>query len=269
VVLERTDRPAWHVLAATASTLPVVSLFSIPGHERHALPSTDLQSTDVRAAVTVARFELDVLAATVVEGINDRSEPDVAVPHPPELVGERPSNVWSCTGDLWTITFDGLTVHLRASKGLADLARLLAAPDTEVHCADLAGVVVDDHASGEVIDVRARREYEQRVRELHVEVDDAETDADIHRADRARAELDAIVDHLTAALGLGGRARRHTDGVERARSTVTQRIRATIKRLRIVHPVLAAHLEVSVQTGVYCQYRPERPTAWSTAGPAS
>lgn len=256
VVLERARRPTWEVLAATADALPVVSLFSIPGRERHALPSFEAAAVDVRGAVAVARAELDAM-------IHRWPAAPVSAPE-----RDQPANAWVRKGDLWTVTYDDRTVHLRTSKGLADIGRLVAAPGVEVHCIDLAGVVVEDRASGEVIDAHARREYEQRVRELQAEIDAAEADADLHRADRARAELDAIVDHLTAALGLGGRARRHTDSVERARSAVTQRIRTTIKRLRAVHPPLAAHLGASVQTGTYCCYRPERPTTWSTVGPA-
>jgi hypothetical protein len=168
---------------------------------------------------------------------------------------------------MWRLTYDGHTVHVRSSKGLASIGRLLGRPDTDLHCLDLADAAVDDGVGGEVIDARARRDYEQRVRDLQAEIDEADAHADIHRATRARAELDAIVDHLTAALGLGGRVRRDTGTVERARSAVTQRIRSTIRRLRASHPSLADHLEASIQTGVYCRYRPERPTEWSTAGP--
>jgi predicted ATPase len=274
VALERADRPAWRLLAATSSELPIVSLFSIPGHERHALPPADTEAIDVREAVVLARAELDTLSERPGERPLDGAGSNVP-PVPTRVATEAPSieapsiNVWCRAGDVWKITFDGLEVQVRTSKGMVDLARLLAAPDTEVHCIELAGAVVEDRASGEVIDAHARRDYERRVRELQGEIDEAEADADFHRADRARDELDAIVDHLTAALGLGGRVRRHTDGVERARSTVTQRIRSSIKRLRTVHPALAAHLEVSVQTGIYCRYRPERPTVWSTVGPAS
>ncbi len=269
VVLERARRPEWETIAATADALPVVSLFSVPGHERHVLPAVDQPPTDVRAAVTLARRELDALSVQRSLEVQVRAASDDPIDHLPGAVDDAPSNVWALDGDVWTISFDALTVRMGASKGLADIARLLAAPGAEVHCIELAGVVVEDRSSGEVIDARARREYEHRVRELQSEIDGAEADADYHRADRARAELDAIVDHLTAALGLGGRARRHTDGVERARSAVTQRIRTTIKRLRTVHPSLAAHLDASVQTGTYCSYRPERPTTWSTAGPGS
>jgi hypothetical protein len=78
-------------------------------------------------------------------------------------------------------------------------------------------------------------------------------------------EFDAIVEHLTAALGLGGRVRDSTGStVERARSTVTQRLRTTIKRLAEVHPELGRHLVASVSTGIYCCYRPEHPTDWRT-----
>ena len=280
VILERAGGRSWEPLAATADDLPIVSLFSIPGHERHRLPPVDDTPLDVRTAVTVARSALDELTGRTTLDTPDRTSGDRAAvieaptPEQAEQPDQEPehapsSNVWSRAGDLWTITFDGTTVHLRNSKGLADIAQLLANPNTELHCTDLAGTLVEDRSSGEVIDERARREYEQRVRDLQAEIDEAEGDHDLHRADRARAELDAIVDHLTAALGLGGRARRHTDGVERARSAVTQRIRATIKRIRDVHPTLAAHLEASVHTGSYCQYRPERATVWSFAGPAS
>ena len=175
-----------------------------------------------------------------------------------------PANHWYRVGDVRTLAFDGAPVQLAATKGLADLGRLIAAPGTEIHCLDLAEAGVEEHASGELIDERARREYEQRVRDLQQEIDEAERDHDLVRADRSRLELDAIVDHLTAALGLGGRARRHTDSTERARSAVTQRIRASIRRIEADHPALGAHLRASVQTGIYCRYQPERPTVWAT-----
>jgi hypothetical protein len=78
----------------------------------------------------------------------------------------------------------------------------------------------------------------------------------------ACAELDMLVDHLSAALGLGGRSRRGGDSAERARSAVTQRVRSTIRRLASSHPELGRHLEVSVTTGTFCVYRPEHPVDW-------
>jgi hypothetical protein len=65
-----------------------------------------------------------------------------------------------------------------------------------------------------------------------------------------------------AAAGLGGRARRLGDQSERARKTVTARIRHLIDRVDRVHPALGAHLRASVTTGTFCTYSPPSPTAW-------
>jgi hypothetical protein len=145
---------------------------------------------------------------------------------------------------------------------MADIARLLATPDREVHCLELIGAGVEQGDTGEVVDAAARRAYEQRVRDLQQEVDDAAAHHDSARAERARAELDALVDHLVAALGLGGRSRRAGGAAERARSTVTQRIRASVRRIDAVHPRLSRHLRSSLRTGAYCCYAPESPTRW-------
>ena len=74
--------------------------------------------------------------------------------------------------------------------------------------------------------------------------------------------MDALVDHLTAALGLGGRARRSGGSAERARSAVTQRIRSTIRGVDDVHPEFARHLAAAITTGTYCVYRPENSVDW-------
>ena len=153
---------------------------------------------------------------------------------------------------------------MRASKGMADLARLLGSPDEEVHCLELAGAAVDQGSTGEVLDATARRAYEDRIRELQAEIDEAEADHDLGRADRAQVEFDALVEQLASALGLGGRARRGGSTAERARSAVTHRIRSTIRKLGAAHPDLGRHLEASIRTGTYCSYRPERPTSWTS-----
>jgi len=100
------------------------------------------------------------------------------------------------------------------------------------------------------------------VRDLQRELDEAEDDNDRGRAERARAELDAVVDELTAALGLGHRTRMSGGAAERARSAVTQRVRGTIRRIDKVHPPLERHLRASVRTGTFCSYAPEDPVRW-------
>ena len=61
------------------------------------------------------------------------------IPPPPEDVGR-----WERTGAGWPVTFRGRSAALPAVKGMADLARLLAQPDHEVHVLDLVGTAPGD-----------------------------------------------------------------------------------------------------------------------------
>ncbi|WP_219417411.1 ATP-binding protein [Pseudonocardia nigra] len=171
-------------------------------------------------------------------------------------------------GDVWTVGYQGRETRVRDIKGMAVLARLLAEPGREFHVLDLASpgggarrAMPSD--TGEVIDAQARRAYQHRLVELDAEIDDATESGDSGRAERAHAERDALVEHVTAAYGLGGRARRGNDPNERARSTVTKQIHAAISRIGHQHPALALHLTNSVRTGRYCCYLPEHPVTWS------
>jgi hypothetical protein len=87
----------------------------------------------------------------------------------------------------------------------------------------------------------------------------------VGRAARAREEMEAIGEQLAAAVGLRGRDRTVRTTAERARTTVTQRVRAAIKHLAQLQPALAGHLDDRIETGTFCVYRPDqtRPIAWN------
>jgi hypothetical protein len=114
----------------------------------------------------------------------------------------------------------------------------------------------------DVLDEPARRAYRKRLRELESELADAESANDSGRAERLEEEKEQLLAEMRKATGLGGRSRKMGDTAERARSTVTWRIRHAIKKLESVHPTLARHLGNSVKTGVFCSYSPERDTRW-------
>ena len=114
----------------------------------------------------------------------------------------------------------------------------------------------------EVLDDRARQELRARLVDLEEEIEEADRWHDPERASRAALERDALLGELAAATGLGGRTRRLGDQSERARKTVTARIRDVIDRVERLHPALGAHLRGSVTTGTYCAYSPPAPTAW-------
>jgi tetratricopeptide (TPR) repeat protein len=182
-------------------------------------------------------------------------------------------NVFRLEGEFWTVSFGGDVVRIKDAKGLHDIAKLIAAPGREVAALDLhseigaparlpgEGLSVPGHA-GELLDDEARAAYKARLAELEEDIEEADTRGDTGTAERARVERDAIAHELSAAYGLGGRARRAGDPSERARTAVTRRIREAISRVADVHPNLGRHLKNSVRTGTFCSYTPEQPTRW-------
>ncbi len=255
-------------LAATALALPVVSITASVGRELFPVDPTGGRVLGIRDAILATRAELEAVAA----GAGAQATASGEAPAVPEAGDDRPASaatgdgervgVFRRSGEFWEIGLGDEVVTVRATKGMGDLATLLRAGGREVHCLELMGGAVDEQGTGEVLDGAARRAYEQRVRDLQHELDEAEDANDRGRAERARAELDAVVDDLLAALGLGGPARPSGGSAERARSAVTQRVRATIRRIDAVHPRLGRHLRAAVRTGTFCSYTPEEPVRW-------
>jgi hypothetical protein len=165
-------------------------------------------------------------------------------------------------GDVWKVSYAGRTAFARHTKGMSDIATVLSRPGQEVSAMDLIGAGAVVASTGPVLDERARAEYQVRIRELQAEVDDADRANDPYRAERAALEMDALVDELSSAYGLGGRSRATGESAERARTAVTWRIRAAIDRLHSSHPELADHLRRSVQTGRFCRYDPSPEVSW-------
>src|SRR5881296_326685 len=188
-------------------------------------------------------------------------------------------------GDVWTVIYAGTSVRLKHSKGLGDIAILLANRGRDIHVADLIaasagappdprstpaadlvaqGLRVSRGASGDaVLDHRARADYRERLAGLHRELEDAEHCNDEGRVARARAEFDFIAGELASAFGLGGRGRRAGSPIERARKAVASRIRFSLAHIARVHPALASHLRRYIRTGTVCSYVvPDEPVRW-------
>jgi hypothetical protein len=158
----------------------------------------------------------------------------------------------------WDITFAGRTATVPHGKGLADIARLLASPGTEVHVLELAGSPARSGRSGELADRSALNAYRQRLADLDAELDDATRDNDPVRRARSEAERQALIDELGRVTGTRGHPRQFANHpAERARKAVSGRIRDAIRKLDPVLPELAAHLERTIVTGTYCRYRPD------------
>ena len=186
-------------------------------------------------------------------------------PVPTATAAPRPAPVAELVleGDAWRVGYAGHTVHVRDMKGIGDLVVLLARPRVEVHVLELMGGADVGGAAGPGLDDTARRAYQARIVELQHEIDGARDDHDIARAERAELELDTLVEQLSEAFGLGGRSRTTGSSAERARTAVTYRVRAAIRRITEVHPELGRHLTNAVRTGTWCSYQPETDVIWT------
>ena len=161
-------------------------------------------------------------------------------------------------GDTWEVSYAGRHTHLPDLKGLRDLATLIANPGHPVHAVQLlTGAEPAPTASGDpVLDEAAKAAFRRRLEQLDEDIDWSTERGDSDRAELARAERDALLHELKAAAGLHGRDRRLGDDTERARKTVSSRIRDTIGRIRRHQPELADHLQATISTGIWCCYQP-------------
>ncbi|MDX1943291.1 MAG: tetratricopeptide repeat protein [Saprospiraceae bacterium] len=172
-------------------------------------------------------------------------------------------NIFAEEGGLWSISFAGKQAQLPELKGFHDIARLLAAPNQAIHCTELMGTQVIEKGET-VFDEKAKKAYQQRILSIQQELQEAEA---AHHQDRIKVlqeEYDQLLDHLSKSLGLGGKTRKVSDSIDKIRSAVTWRIRNAVKKIAEVHPQLSKHLEISIKTGIFCEYTPEYEINWRT-----
>ncbi len=213
---------------------------------------------DARAHFAAARAAHEAVAAARLVELTDADQRRALGPVTAPAAGGA---VFRHAGEVWSLEFAGRTTTVRDSKGMADLAVLLARPGTPVPAVELAGVI-DGGDLGDVVDAQARATYRARLAELDAELSAADHAGDATRSARADEERAALLAQLGQAYGIGGRARRAGSPAERARTTVTWRIRDALRRIEGVHPELARHLRNSVRTGSACSYEPETPVSW-------
>ncbi len=186
-------------------------------------------------------------------------------------------------GDVWVLDYGESVIRVRDSKGLRYLARLLANPGVEVHAIELVGgsdpggdtkarlalaegeIQSAAESAGPLLDATAKASYRERLEDLRIEVEEAESFNDPERAARAREEMDFVARELAGAVGLGGRDRPTASNAERARVNATRAIKGAIKRIGDYDVNLARELESTVRTGTFCAYEPDprRPIEWT------
>ena len=112
-------------------------------------------------------------------------------------------------------------VRIRDLKGLHAISYLLARPAQEIHITELAGIIdgnISDPVgaksssspgmsaiatdAGPVLDGEAKQAYRTRLRELRLELEEAEAMNDSGRSDRLSAEIEFLEAELVRAVRL-------------------------------------------------------------------
>lgn len=191
---------------------------------------------------------------------------------PPADAGEATETgaVFRFDGQVWVLSYLGRTVHLPDAKGLRDLQVLLGNPGNGISAVDLVNpegdtaVQASRRLGGDpVLDAQARSDYRERLAQLDDQIERALQRHDDQRAAELDRERLALITELRRAVGLGGRPRTLGNEAERARKTVTARLRATLRRIEDHHPELGEHLRAAISTGSTCRYQPRTAIAWS------
>jgi TolB-like protein/Tfp pilus assembly protein PilF len=186
------------------------------------------------------------------------------VPETQQLFSTVDKNIFMKSGPLWEITFKGNKAVVPDAKGLNDISKLLKQPGEEIHCSELMDVAVLVGDEELTIDDKAKKAYKDRLTQLQLDIEEAQLMNDSVRAGHLQEEMDKILGHLSGSLGLGGKSRKIPDQIDKARSAVTWRIRAAIKKVKESHEALGNHLSNSIRTGVFCSYQPENEIEWDS-----
>jgi hypothetical protein len=201
-------------------------------------------------------------------------------------------NIFRREGAWWTLAYQGTICRLKDSKGLHYIAFLLRLPGKNIHAHELltlgeklqmarsrvltGGTASEDADTahrgqvttlsnvGELLDARAKAAYKCHLADLREELAEAQRFNDPARIANIQADIDFLMDDLTAAVGIGRRNRKTTGMTERARLNVTKSVKTALRHISKHHPTLGQHLATSIRTGTFCSYLsdPTRPISW-------
>jgi hypothetical protein len=177
--------------------------------------------------------------------------------------------VFRRNGEYWRLTFDGRTVDMKDSVGLAYICRLLNEPNRDIPAVSLlaARAGIDPRAasgsSGKLLEEADREKYGRLYRESSEELEDAKKNNDLGRIAKLQTQMDGLASELARATGLGGRSREKTDA-DKVRKSVSMAVSRDIERIAGKHAALGRHLQIAISSGYTFRYAPEQPIDWLT-----
>ncbi len=241
----------------------------------------------IREAESIASaLGMEVLRIRI-RGVLDKAAPG-KLPEPQKQPAPiKQDEIFHREGEFWTVSYEGKIFRLKHAKGLQYISHLMRYPDREFHAMELVaeadGVAVPESTSrrsgetnltdasygtgdaGAMLDDQAKAAYRARLNQLREIVEDAKERGDVKSASAAEDEIDAIGRELSRAIGRGGRDRRASSDVERARLNVTRAIKTAIERIFENDADLGAMLTAQIRTGTFCAFISERAREAATA----
>lgn len=251
------------------------------GKERQKAKQAEGLKPKTEESPAFSPFSLQPVALSLPQPPMPSTQPPVSNPQSPV------PNRFHYEGEYWTVSFAGVTCHLKDARGLHYLAPLLQQPHQEIHVITLISLRTEqnenlteasslpdtslslDHTerlsvSDALLDSQTRAAYKQRLAELREELAEAEAFHDLGRGEQLAAEIDILTQELTHAVGLSGQEQRGGSSAERARINITRAIKAVLRKIAEHHAELGQHLAHTIKTGVYCSYTPDPrlPITW-------
>jgi tetratricopeptide (TPR) repeat protein len=156
----------------------------------------------------------------------------------------------------WRVELGDRRVLVADRVGMRYLAELVARPGEPISATVLAGDDAGIAGSPTMSDHDGRDARVARARQLSAELDEAEADNDLGRAERLRIQLDAVVDQLGPRTGAADGSRQSSQRHERARTSVRKAIMRAIDEIDAADPKVAEPLRSGVRTGTVCSYTP-------------
>jgi len=178
----------------------------------------------------------------------------------------KPQFEFKLSGDMWQITYEGVTKHMENSKGCEYIHLLIQNTRKPLFISEIVSHVAGDVKlkgtgnAGEILSDRTIGEYRNRYQDLQQQIaKDQKAGID---TGKLKAEMDILASEVKNALGLGGRKRKGSDDTGKMRIAVFQSINRTISKITKFNKELGMHLENSISTGIFVTYCPDRKIDW-------
>ena len=184
--------------------------------------------------------------------------------------------------DVWRILFAGKTIFLKDNLGLAYIYELLKKPRKELDTLELlqkvqsnktddgADIVLlkkgelgdmnmslsSDDSSSEVIDEKAKMEYEKRIKQLREKIERADKVKEKEVIQEMKRELNDLQSFLKKNSGLRGKSRKFASPSEQARTSIKNAIMRSLEKIKVRNMPLYEYLKTTIKTGYNCMYQP-------------